>query len=145
MHNKPLKNIPACLEQAQHYLYRVTGPLRKLPSFTTIVAVVLFGLLVVAIGIGLQAQRYGTIAAGFVARQMCACVYVQNRTEDACMADIGPQVKGAQIVYMEERVIVNYSGLNQAEARLKPGYGCSVQTFVGSMPLGVLNGVTYQD
>lgn len=110
-----------------------------------IVAVVLFGLLAIAIGVGLQAQRYGTIAAGYVARQMCGCLYVQSRTEDACLADIGPEVKGAQIVYMEERVIVNYSGLNKAEARLRPGYGCHVQTFVGSMPSGVLNGVSYQD
>jgi hypothetical protein len=46
---------------------------------------------------------------------------------------------------MEERVIVNYSGLNQAEARLKPGYGCNVQDFIGSMPTGVLNGTTYND
>jgi hypothetical protein len=33
---------------------------------------------------------------------------------------------------------VNFSGLNQAEARLKPGYGCNVQEFVGSMPAAVL-------
>jgi hypothetical protein len=123
----------------------VPDPLRKLPSFSVVVGVVLFAALAVAIGIGLQAQRYGKIGAGFVARQMCSCLYVQNRAEDACMADIGPQIKGAQIVYMEERVIVNFSGLDQAEARLKPGYGCNVQTFVGSMPAGVLNGTTYRD
>jgi hypothetical protein len=127
------------------FLYKVFGSLRKLPSFSTIVGVVLLVLFVVALGIGYQAQRYGKIAAGYVARQMCSCIYVQNRDEAACMADIGPQIKGAQIVYMEERVIVNYSGLNQAEARLKPGYGCNVQDFIGSMPSGVLNGTTYND
>jgi hypothetical protein len=84
-------------------------------------------------------------AFSYVARQMCSCIYVQNRDETACLAEIGPQIKGAQIVYMEERVIVNYSGLNQAEARLKPGYGCNVQDFIGSMPSGVLNGTTYND
>ncbi len=119
--------------------------LRKLPSFSTIVGIVLLGLFVVALAVGYQARKYGVIAAGFVARQMCGCLYVQNRDEASCMADIGPQIKGAQIVYMEERVIVNYSGLNSAESRLKPGYGCNVQTFVGSMPSGVLNGVTYND
>jgi hypothetical protein len=127
------------------FLYKVFGSLRKLPSFSSFVGIVLVVLFVVALGIGYQAQRYGQIAAGFVARQMCSCIYVQNRDEAACMADIGPQIKGAQIVYMEERVIVNYSGLNQAEARLKPGYGCNVQDFVGSMPSGVLNGTTYND
>jgi hypothetical protein len=126
-------------------LYKVIGLLRKLPSFSNVVGIVLLCLFVVALVIGYQAQKYGKIAAGFVARQLCSCIYVQNRDEASCMADIGPQVKGAQIVYMEERVIVNYSGLNQAEARLKPGYGCNVQDFIGSMPSGVLNGTTYND
>jgi hypothetical protein len=126
-------------------LYKVIGLLRKLPSFSNVVGIVLLCLFVVALVIGYQAQKYGQIAAGFVARQLCGCIYVQNRDEASCMADIGPQVKGAQIVYMEERVIVNYSGLNQAEARLKPGYGCNVQDFIGSMPSGVLNGTTYND
>jgi hypothetical protein len=126
-------------------LYKVLSLLRKLPSFSTVVGIVLLILLVVAIAIGLQARRYGQIAAGYVARQMCSCLYVQNRDETSCKADIGPQIKGAQIVYMEERVIVNYSGLDSAEARLKPGYGCSVQQFVGSMPSGVLSGTDYND
>ncbi len=119
--------------------------LRKLPTFSTVVGIVLLILFVIALGVGYQAQKYGQIAAGFVARQMCGCLYVQNRDEAACMADIGPQIKGAQIVYMEERVIVSYSGLDSAEGRLKPGYGCYVQKFVGSMPSGVLNGTNYND
>jgi hypothetical protein len=126
-------------------LYKVISNLRKLPSFSTIVGVVLLIGFVVALVIGFQAQKYGQVAAGFVARQMCSCLYVQNRSEEACKAEIGPQIEGAQIVYMEERVIVNYSGLDQAEARLKPGYGCNVQDFVGSMPAGVLNGTDYND
>ena len=105
----------------------------------------LLGLFVVALAIGFQGRKYGQIAAGYVARQMCSCLYVQNRDEASCKADIGPQIKGAQIVYMEERVIVNYSGFDSAESRLKPGYGCNVQEFIGSMPSGVLNGTTYND
>jgi hypothetical protein len=127
------------------FYYKVPEPLRKLPSFSIVVGIVLLIGLVVAIGVGLQAQRYGKIGAGFVARQMCSCLYVQNRSEEACMAEVGPQIKSAQIVYMEERVIVNFAGLDQAESRLKPGYGCNVQTFVGSMPAGVINGTNYQD
>jgi hypothetical protein len=125
--------------------YKVLRLLRKLPSFSTVVGVVLLCLFVVALIVGFQARKYGQIAAGYVARQMCSCLYVQNRDEASCKADIGPQIKGAQIVYMEERVIVNYSGLDSAEARLKPGYGCNVQEFIGSMPSGILNGVDYND
>jgi hypothetical protein len=125
--------------------YKVLWPLRKLPSFSSAIGIVLLVVFVIALAVGYQAQKYGEIAAGYVARQMCGCLYVQNRDEVSCRAEIGPQINGAQIVYMEERVIVNYSGLNSAEARLKPGYGCNVQEFIGSMPAGVLNGTNYND
>jgi hypothetical protein len=123
----------------------VLSLLRKLPSFSTVVGIVLLGLFVIALAVGYQARKYGVIAAGFVARQMCGCLYVQNRDEESCKGDIGEQIKGAQIIYLEERVIVNYSGLNSAEARLKPGYGCNVQEFIGSMPSGVAKSPTYTE
>jgi predicted membrane metal-binding protein len=119
--------------------------LRKLPSFSAVIGIVLLVLFLIALGVGFQARRYGVIAAGYVARQMCSCLYVQNRTEQSCAADIGPQIKGAQIVYLEERVIVSYSGLNSAESRLTPGFGCSVQEFVGSMPVGSSKIVKYDE
>jgi hypothetical protein len=115
------------------------GPVRKLPSFSTVIGLVLVIVFVVALVVGWKARQYGEVAAGFVARQMCSCLYVQNRTEEACRAEIGPQITPAQIVYFDEKVIVNYMGLDQAEARLQPGFGCNVQDFVGSMPTGVLN------
>ena len=119
-------------------LYKVLWPVRKLPSFSTIVGIVLVVIFVIVLGVGYQARKYGEIGAGFVARQMCSCLYVQDRDEQSCRAEIGSQIDAAQIVYMDERVIVNFSGLNQAEARLKPGYGCNVQDFVGTMPAPVL-------
>jgi hypothetical protein len=111
---------------------------RKLPSFSTIIGVLLVATFAIVLVIGYQARKYGQIGAGFVARQMCSCLYVQNRDEQSCRAEIGSQIDRAQIVYLDERVIVNFSGLDQAEARLKPGYGCNVQDFVGSMPAAVL-------
>jgi hypothetical protein len=119
-------------------LYKVLWPVRKLPSFSTIVGIVLVVIFVIVLGVGYQARKYGEIGAGFVARQMCSCLYVQDRDEQSCRAEIGSQIDAAQIVYMDERVIVNFSGLDQAEARLKPGYGCNVQDFVGTMPAPVL-------
>jgi hypothetical protein len=119
-------------------LYKVLWPVRKLPSFSTIVGIVLVVIFVIVLGVGYQARKYGEIGAGFVARQMCSCLYVQDRDEQSCRAEIGSQIDAAQIVYLDERVIVNFSGLNQAEARLKPGYGCNVQDFVGTMPAPVL-------
>lgn len=115
------------------------APVRKLPSFSTVIGMVLVAAFVVALGVGWQARQYGQVAAGYIARQMCACLYVQNRTEAACRAEIGEQIEPASIVYFDEKVIVNFMGLDQAEARLQPGFGCNVQDFVGSMPSGVLD------
>lgn len=126
----------------ERLLYKVLGPVRKRPSFSSIVGVVLVVMFVVALVIGWQARRYGQVGAGYVARQMCACLYVQSRDEASCKAEIatqiGAQANMAQMVYLDERVIVNFSGLDLAEARLKPGYGCNVQDFVGTMPAAVL-------
>jgi hypothetical protein len=115
---------------------------RKLPSFSSILGVVLGLVLVVALVLGWQAQRYGQVAAGYIARQMCACLYVQNRTEASCRAEMPPEINQTQIVYFDEKVIVNFLGLDRAEARLLPGFGCNVQSFAGSMPTGVLEPAT---
>jgi hypothetical protein len=107
------------------------------PSFTTIVIWVL-GLLSVAGAIGLWfALQFGQIAAGYTARQLCACLYVQGRQEDECRAEIGPMIQQSQVVYFDERVVVNFLGLDRAQARLTPGYGCAVTRFEGSMPAGM--------
>lgn len=115
--------------------------MRKLPRFSTAVGIV---LLVVAAGgahAAWQARQLGEVAAGYLARQMCGCVYVQNRQEDECLAemraDLGDQVDRAQIVYFQNIVMVNFLGLDQARAELRPGFGCSVGKFEGSMPMGL--------
>jgi hypothetical protein len=92
---------------------------------------------IVGAGIGWQAMRYAQVASGYIARQMCSCLYVQNRSEESCRAEIGPQIGQAQIVYFNERVVVNFLGLDRAQASLTPGYGCAVRAYEGAMPSGL--------
>lgn len=114
---------------------------RKLPPFTSIVGIVLL-VLALLIGVFLyKAKQYGEVGAGYVARQMCSCIYVQSRDETACLRDmetsLGASAKYAKIVYFPEKVIVSYAGFASAQAELQTGFGCSVRKFNGAMPNGL--------
>lgn len=108
-------------------------PRRKL-SFTNIVGLILLAILGLSVFGLFKARDYGDVAVGYAARQMCSCLFVQGRTEDECLADLGEARDAVKLVYFREKVVANFSGLVQAQATLKPGFGCSVTDFVGSMP-----------
>lgn len=107
------------------------------PSFSTVVLWICIAVALVGAVIGWQAMRYAQVAAGYIARQMCSCIYVQNRPEEDCRAELGDQIQQAQIVYFDERVVVNFLGLDRAQASLTPGYGCAVRAYDGAMPSGL--------
>jgi hypothetical protein len=103
-------------------------------SFMSIVTIVLGLALAGAVAALLAARAYGDVAVGYAAKQMCSCLYVANRFEDECLAELGEARDVVQLVYFNERVVANFSGLVQAQARLRPGFGCSVSDYVGAMP-----------
>lgn len=117
--------------------------MKKFPKFTTIIGILL--LLVAIIGaIGFYyARQYAQIGAGMMAKQMCSCLYVQNRQENECLAEmdisIGKFTKYMKIVYFPEKVVVSFSGLAITQAKMSPGYGCSASKFEGQMPNGLNN------
>ena len=108
--------------------------MRKLPGFSTVVGLVGLVLVIGTVFVLLKARQYGEVATGFAARQMCACLYVQNRQEDECRAELGPELDRINLVYFEEKVIADFYGLDKAQATLRPGFGCSVTRFVGTTP-----------
>ena len=115
----------------------------KLPSFSTIVGIILL-LAGVTAGVSFYfAKKFGNIGAGFAAKQLCSCIYVQNREESACLADIqntlGKSYKDLKLVYFDEKVVANLGGFGQAQAKLEPGFGCSVSDFQGALPNGLEN------
>lgn len=113
----------------------------KKPSFTTIVGIVLLLVAVLFAILMYYAKQYGTIASGYMARQMCSCLYVQGREETSCLKDmeagIGSAAKYTKLVYFPEKVIANFWGIASAQAELSPGQGCAVRAFNGAMPNGL--------
>ncbi len=116
--------------------------LKKRISLSGIIgAIILIVLIISAIAL-YYGKKYAEIATGIVAKQMCSCLYVQNRDEAACRGDMAELVgekflRPMKLVYMEEKVMVTLFGLSIAEAKLDVGYGCSVRYFDGQMPNGL--------
>lgn len=135
----------------------------KLPKFSTLIGGgLLIASLIVAIGI-YYARQYAQIGAGMMAKQMCSCLYVQSRQEDECLAEmdqsIGKFAKHMKIVYFAktqgvrstgkdgassldfasfpDSVLVSFYGLAMTQAKMTPGFGCSVKKFNGQMPNGL--------
>jgi hypothetical protein len=137
-------------------------------SFTSIL-----GSLLILIGIAAAIAyffigQYAKIGAGMMAKQMCSCLYVQDRTEGECLAEmdksIGKYAKYMKIVYFArtlnakfagddggeeivaasfpDRIIVSFKGLEMAQSKMEPGFGCSVKNFDGQMPNGLNNVVS---
>jgi hypothetical protein len=103
-------------------------------SFTSVVGLILLVILGLSVFGLFKAREYGDVAVGYAARQMCSCLFVQGRGEAECLADLGEARDAVKLVYFNEKVVANFNGLVQAQATMKPGYGCAVTDFVGSMP-----------
>lgn len=116
--------------------------MKKLPSFTTIVGIILLLVAIIGAVLFYYAKKHAEIAAGFAAKQMCSCLYVESRGENECRAEVnlelGKHSKRMKYVYMSETVIASASGLSLAKAELDAGFGCSVSKFSGQMPNAVL-------
>lgn len=134
--------------------------LAKKLKFSTIVGLVLI-VLGIMLAVGLYfAREYAKVGSGYLARQMCMCVYVQNRDEALCRKDLrqstGKSFDLARFVYLarqtpfedssnesgtvildDQSIIVDFMGLGAAQASLKPGFGCSVRNFNGVVPAGL--------
>lgn len=134
-------------------------------NFTSIIGSILL-ILAIAAGIGYYyANQYAQIGVGMMAKQMCSCLYVQNRDEDECKADMNKSMgeisKKMKITYLVKNqsgrftgkdggsevgtanfpdgIIVGFYGIAIAKAKISPGYGCSVTKFDGIMPNGLNN------
>jgi hypothetical protein len=115
----------------------------KLPSFSSLVGIILL-LIAIITGVGFYfARQYSKIGAGYAAKQLCSCIYVQQRDETACLSDVkralGKPFDRAKIIYFSERVVVDFGGFGQAQANLTPGFGCSAKSFSGALPNALNN------
>jgi hypothetical protein len=107
-------------------------PRLRLPSPMTIVGLMLVAIAVGAVIFLLFARRTAEIGGGFVAKQMCSCLFVAGRPYESCVGDFDPATLAQMdITYVDRKVIVNAAGLDQVAAELTPGFGCALEPFDG--------------
>lgn len=89
-------------------------------------------LLLVALGAALFVPgflRSVSVGAGFVAKQMCSCVFVGGRSAASCRPDLPEEMDAIEVEPLDEgegfRAFV--SGLVERRALYEAPYGCTLQ------------------
>lgn len=94
------------------------------------IAVGLIGLIALA-GLlwGPRAVGMAQVGTGYVAKQVCSCVYVAGRDVDACRADLMPSMDPIDVQMLGDREGVRASlllGAVERTALHHPGSGCTL-------------------
>ena len=81
-----------------------------------------------AIFLGPRIYRLSNIGAGYIAKQMCSCVFVGERDFAACRSDMPPDMVrvGAELLPGGAGVRAWVRGIVSREARYTPGTGCTL-------------------
>jgi hypothetical protein len=78
---------------------------------------------------GPRALGMAQVGVGYVAKQICSCVYVAGREVDACRADLMPSTDPIEVQMLEDREGVRASLLMGAVERTAlhhAGSGCTL-------------------
>ena len=71
-----------------------------------------------------RARDLSSIGAGYVAKQLCSCVFVGGRSLDSCRPDIPVTMERVQAELGTDRVRAFVPYLEERIARHEPPYGC---------------------
>src|SRR2546427_3666722 len=92
----------------------------------------LVGVLVIAcvagVFFGRRVYRLSTIGAGYIAKQMCSCIFVAEREFTSCRADMPPDMVRvrAELLDGQRGVRAWVPGIVARTARYTPGTGCTL-------------------
>jgi len=81
-------------------------------------------LLVVGALVYEHARGLGTIGAGYVAKELCSCVFVAERSLQSCRPDIPPSMGRVEAELGADRVRAFVPYLAERIARHEPPFGC---------------------
>jgi len=93
---------------------------------------VLLGLALVAtaagVYVGPRMYRLSMIGAGYVAKQMCSCIFVSERDFASCRADMPPDMARVEATVLDgaRGVRARVPGIAERTARYSPGTGCTL-------------------
>jgi hypothetical protein len=97
------------------------------PKLKTI-ALFAFGALLAAAGVArIRLAPQADIGAGFVAKQVCSCLFVGGRDEQACRFDLGPELAPVRMQRLADGVLAWVPLLAARSARFREGTGCTLE------------------
>jgi hypothetical protein len=88
-------------------------------------AIAVFWVLLVAGALVWEHLRDQTaVGAGYVAKEVCSCVFVGGRSLESCRPDVPASMDRVQVELGEDRVRAFVPLLGERIARHEPPYGC---------------------
>jgi hypothetical protein len=88
-------------------------------------AIGLLWVLLIAAALGFQWLRGQTdVGAGYVAKELCSCIYIGGREPGSCRPDVPPEMDVIDAEVGEDRVRAFVPYLGERIARFEPPYGC---------------------
>ena len=70
------------------------------------------------------ARDQAGVGAGYVAKELCSCVFVGERELASCRSDIPPAMERVEAELGADRVRAFVPGLGERIARFEPPFGC---------------------
>lgn len=92
------------------------------------VALAIALLLLVAAGFFyVRLRAMAGVGAGYVAKEVCSCVFVGGRSFDSCRPDVPESMDRVQAELLQSGVRAFVTGLASRVARFEPGFGCTLR------------------
>jgi hypothetical protein len=68
-----------------------------------------------------------SVGAGYVAKELCSCIFVGGRSFEACRPDVPESMDRVQAEPLPDGVRAFVTGLASRVARFEPGFGCTLR------------------
>jgi hypothetical protein len=81
-------------------------------------------VLVVAVFVWEHLREQAAVGNGYVAKEVCSCVFVGGRGFEACRADVPASMERVRAELGADRVRAFVPGLGERIARHEPPFGC---------------------
>jgi len=74
----------------------------------------------------LRLRGQAAIGAGYVAKELCSCIFVGGRKLESCRSDVPESMDMVRAELLPDGVRGFVTGLASRVARFEPGFGCTL-------------------
>jgi len=72
-------------------------------------------------------RAMAAVGAGYVAKEVCSCVFVAGRSAASCRADVPESMDRVEAELLPDGVRAFVTGFAERVARNEPGFGCTLR------------------